>query len=322
MNSLLERKTDHADAAIVDIHNRTFKKLRISLTSACNFSCKYCVSSKNMKVERSNYVAPQQILHWVQSIQRVTPLDSVRLTGGEPSLYRDLPELIRRLKEAGIPQVGMTTNGSLLNVQAGQLAAAGLDSVNISLDAVNEQEYKRMGGRRYQQVQSSLQTALEAGLNVKINATILQNINDNQIIPLLELAMRHNIIIRFLELMPMGYLFGSKDELLVSADDILKIISNKYSFTALPREKSSTSNYYKLSGGSVFGIIGNHSTPFCRDCDRLRLDTKGNVYGCLSNEKGIALDSDKTRDALQLAMEQKQIDRFSGSSLSMRYIGG
>jgi GTP 3',8-cyclase len=124
----------------------------------------------------------------------------------------------------------------------------------------------------------------------------------------------------------MGHLYQSGDRYLFTQADILKLISQKYSIQALPRKLSSTANYWQTGDGSVFGIIANHSHPFCADCNRLRLDQKGNIYGCLSSNQPISLvnikDEGEMEEQLRKALAQKQQWQFTGSDLSMLAIGG
>jgi cyclic pyranopterin phosphate synthase len=154
----------------------------------------------------------------------------------------------------------------------------------------------------------------------------MKNRNNQEIIPLLKFANSKGLIIRFLELMKMGPLHHTVHEWLYTQDDILQTIQKQHHTVPIPRKDGSTANYWQLDNGQVFGIIANESAPFCSDCNRLRLDTSGKIYGCISNNNGIEvanLESPMQLTlALQKAMDQKQLQRFSGTELSMQAIGG
>ncbi len=317
-------------ALIKDIYNRKFKTLRVSLLSKCNLSCVYCTMGEDEVKENNTHehIAPsQQLLHSIQQLHSVLDLDTIRLTGGEPLLYHQLPALIKGIQQMGIPKITLTTNGFLLERLAKPLAAAGLQSINVSLDAIDEDIFFLMSKRRdIQRILNGIDAAIAAGLQVKINSVIMKGINENQVLPLLKFAFERNIPLRFLEIMAMGYLHDQSAKFLFSQEEILATIRQQYQFEKVVRATAATANYWMTNDGKTFGIIANESEPFCHDCNRLRLDSNGNMYGCLSSNHPIALGADDDENTLisklQLAMDQKQAVKFVGSELSMLHIGG
>jgi len=312
-----------------DPYGRKFKTLRVSLLNTCNLNCFYCTMGSEEEINFDH--RPQKsAAFFSQIISRLheqLDLETIRLTGGEPLLYRELPELIRNLKLIGIPKISMTSNGYLLGRQADALYNAGLQSINVSLDAVDEVGFYKMAKRKHlDRVLNGIETALDLGIEVKLNAVIMKGMNEDQIIPLIDYAFGKNIPIRFLEVMSMGHLHHESDKYLFSQQQLLDTIATKYSFKRLPRNASATSNYWQTPDGNTFGIIANNSEPFCQDCSRLRLDAEGNMYGCLSTNHPIAMnlaDNDYIlQEKLQQAMSQKQLHHFVGSELSMLQIGG
>jgi cyclic pyranopterin phosphate synthase len=316
---------------IEDRYGRTFKTLRISLTNSCNLACHYCVdphkenhpeNPSGKRLELDDYVKA------VGSIHKNSPLGAVRLTGGEPLLFKNISELVRRIKEMGIPEVKLTTNGVFLKGKAKELREAGLTSVNVSLDAAGAETFFKVTRRKnFDRVIQGIDESIFQGMEVKLNAVIMRRINDDQIVPLLSFARERGIVIRYLELMRMGYIQKAFDQFFFSQDEILSEISGAYPFRSLIREKSSTANYWVTDDGQKFGIIANESEPFCSDCDRLRIDSLGNIYGCLSNPEPIPFlehlnNEGEVENKLKTAMAQKQILKFAGSELSMQYIGG
>lgn len=320
----------NSPAPITDAQGRTFKTLRISLTGVCNLGCVYCTDDTDTSTGcgTSLFSDPEKIAEAVEKIHRLTPLASVRLTGGEPLLYPHLEDLIRRIRQAGIGRIKMTSNASLLGRKAQSLKAAGLDEVNISLDAIDDAIYRAVTRRKNREkVLEGIFAAQEAGLDIKLNAVVMKGLNDNQIIPLLEFARNSGLAIRFLEVMEMGYLHSQFKAHLFPQEAILQQIAEKYDFVSLGRKPGHTAQYWMMPDGFRFGIIANTSAPFCSDCNRLRLDSNGRIYGCLSNNKGIRIaeglqDPHRMQQLLTRALHQKQQTHFTGSSLSMKNIGG
>jgi cyclic pyranopterin phosphate synthase len=316
---------------IEDSFGRTFKTLRISLTEACNLACQYCVDPSKEKASEKNPGNRLNVEDYIRSvyiIHKNVSLETVRLTGGEPLLFKNITDLIKKIKEAGVSEVKLTTNGVFLKDKAKDLKLAGLSSLNVSLDAADADTFFKVTRRKnFERVVSGIEEALSVGLEVKLNAVIMRRLNDDQILPLLSFASERGITVRFLELMKMGYIQKAFDQFFFSQEEMLSTISHNYPVLKLPREKSSTANYWVTKGGQKFGIIANESEPFCADCDRLRMDSFGNIYGCLSNPEPVPFFNELNKEKeienkLQLALAQKQPVKFSGSKLSMQYIGG
>lgn len=317
--------------AIRDQYGRTFRTLRVSLLSHCNLGCVYCVAGEE-EVKEANQVtagslgAPE-LLEIIRRLHGQLGLETIRLTGGEPLLYAGLVGLVEGLRSMGIRRIAITTNGLLLERKAVPLKQAGLESINVSLDAVDEEVFRQMSRRHsVDRVIHGIDAALGAGLEVKVNAVIMKGINDGQVLPLLEFAFERGITIRFLEVMAMGHLYHSSAKYLLTQEEILRLIGQRNKLVPLDREPSATARYWMTDRGQRFGIIANESEPFCRDCDRLRLDSSGHIYGCLSDNHPIVLDpsADESQwtGKLQQALGQKQAVRFTGSDLSMLQIGG
>jgi cyclic pyranopterin phosphate synthase len=317
---------------LTDKYGRSFSTLRVSLLHHCNLGCVYCVAGdeelKQANVSgKGDTLSPPQLLAMIDRLHTRLQLDTIRLTGGEPLLYPGLVDLIRGIKDMGISQIRLTTNGFLLERLALPLKEAGLESINVSLDAIDEDVFFRMSRRHNAgRIIRGIDAALAAGLNVKMNTVVMKGINDSQLLPLVEFAFSRGIKIRFLEIMAMGHLFDQADRYLLSRDEILDILSSHHVLTPLDRTASATARYWKTDKGQVIGIIANESEPFCRDCNRLRLDSSGNIYGCLSSNHPIPLrleeDEAEWERKLAAALAQKQLVKFTGSDLSMLHIGG
>ncbi len=315
---------------IKDDLGRTFGSLRISLTDLCNLACTYCTpDDKRLSVkEISEQIKGRKYLKQVKALHEICHFEEVRLTGGEPLLFQGIEVLISELKKIGLPKVKLTTNGVVLGAKARLLKQAGLENVNVSLDALDKDRYSAMSRRNnLSQVLKSIEIAKLEGLNPKVNAVIMRGINEDQIIPLFNYFHERRIPLRYLEFMQMGHLHTDYERYLYSQAEILEKLSQEANFIPLERPKASTANYWQLSDGYQFGIIANTSRPFCEDCDRLRIGSDGKVYGCLSNEVGFDYDPDlstkeQTIRLLENALALKQRLSFQGSELSMKFIGG
>lgn len=318
--------------AIEDKYGRTFRTLRVSLLQHCNLGCVYCVSGEdagktNNSGGRSTALSVSALLEIIKRLHGQLDLDTIRLTGGEPLLYAGLVDLIGGIRSIGIKNIKLTTNGFLLEKLAAPMKAAGMESINVSLDAIDEAVFFQMSRRHSAgRIIRGIDAAMQAGLFVKINSVVMKGMNDSQILPLLDFAISRNLRIRYLEVMAMGHLHDQSGKYLFPQDAILSVIAARYRFTSLGRTGSATAHYWQTDNGHVFGIIANESEPFCKDCDRLRLDSGGSIYGCLSSNHPIVLsagDSAETwEEKLQMALLQKQAVRFTGSDLSMLHIGG
>jgi len=281
---------------------------------------------KPARTVESTLTSPD-LIKLVGRLHTLLSLETLRLTGGEPLLSSQLIPVLYGIKKFGIPAIKMTTNGFLLEDKAKALKEGGITSINVSLDAVNQQTFERISQRQnLNKIIRGIDLALDLGIPVKLNAVIMKGINEQEIIPLVEFAKSRNIQIRFLELMKMGHLHNRKDNPVFTEADILRVLASQYLFEKLPRKASATANLWQMSDNFTFGIIANESSPFCTDCDRLRIDSEGNMYGCLSSNIPIKLDNNECdsewNEKLGLALSHKQLISFTGSALSMIEIGG
>jgi len=312
--------------------DRSFRSLRLSLTEDCNMACVYCVAEGAERFVRSS-VSVETLLDRVKRLHQRLQLAEVRLTGGEPLLFGALPELVAGLQEMQIPRLSLTSNGLLLtDKKAAELKSAGLSDINLSLDAASTTTFARIGsinGAGLDRVRRAIDAALYAGIPTKLNCTVLRSYNDHEIVDLLDFTLERGLSIRFLELMKMGPSIETHDRWFVPVAEMIERIEQRYDVTALDRGQSATARYYEVRSKvgndrkGRFGTIANHSEPFCSDCDRLRLSADGNLFGCLSHPIGTPMPADDTelQSVLVRLLETKK-SVFTGSALSMKYIGG
>ena len=315
---------------MIDLHGRNINKLRISLTEVCNMACTYCVTSLSDHRRIPDELSADQMLRLVRMLKEHAGIEKVRLTGGEPLLYPNLIPVISGIRKMGIGSIGMTTNGQLLAKKVKALVEAGLQNVNLSLDSLEPEKFKRLGrvGKLHKTLEG-IEECMKIGLRVKVNMVVVKGENEDEIVKMLEYGVRQGVEIRYLELMEMGPLYKKDDFKLVTMHEILERISTRYTVQPVSAEVDSTSLRYWVPGG-YFGIIPNNSAPFCSTCSRLRLTSNGQLIGCLSNPAPLSirhlLDHPDPQEPLQKLVQKsisyKQDAAFTGSALVMSRIGG
>lgn len=249
--------------------------------------CNYCrpKGEGNLRIAHGE-LSPEAWVERIGLIRQAVPLEKVRFTGGEPLLYGAVVEVVAGCSELGIDELALTSNALRLRKYAKPLAEAGLKRVNISLDSLNPETFRRINGTKLEQVLDGIEAAREAGLKIKLNTVVQRDSNFWELAELLEYAASRQLHIRFLELMPIGPAGKDFDRLYVSGDEIREQLERIAGLDALPYERGETSRDYraKLNNGSdtLCGFILPTSTPFCDGCRRLRLDSHGRLYGCLA----------------------------------------
>ena len=317
---------------------RNFEVLRISVTSSCGLACAYCAPRTSPTPAHSHlqenpapslFLPPSLLQRKLAVLQSRLHIKEVHLTGGEPTLHRALPDLIETIALSGIKDIALTSNGFFAQELLETMKLAGLTRINFSCDSLSADGFARMSGRNVAltPLLENIDHAQQLGLPVKMNCTVVRGYNEDQITPLLRYAGNRNIPIRYLELMKMGPLHDDHQQLFVSAAEIRDKILEEYSFSNAATAIDSTANYFKTDEGFRFGTIANHTEPFCHGCNRIRMDARGNIYGCLSDPTYYQIpDSSEGQfeeidRALRNAMQTKK-SQFTGSSLSMKFIGG
>jgi cyclic pyranopterin phosphate synthase len=219
-------------------------------------------------------------------------VDKVRLTGGEPLLRRDLPDLVSRLsRRPGIRDLALTTNGVLLSAMSGDLKRAGLHRLTVSLDTLQRDRFIRLTrADELERVRAGLDRAAADFAGFKIDTVVIKGVNDDEVLPLLAFARTLGAEIRFIEYMDVGGATNWTMAQVMSRDDILALVASEHGpVTALAEDSSAPADRYRLSDGTVFGIIASTTAPFCSACDRSRLTADGLWYLCLYAARGIDL---------------------------------
>ena len=270
-----------------DSYNRQIDYIRISITDKCNLKCIYCMPPEGVKFfEEKDVMTNEEILRFVR-IAGKHGLRNIRITGGEPLMRRDIIGLISSIKQTGIRDLSITTNGISLSRHAADLKKAGLDRVNISLDTMDPDRYRSItGGGDIDCVWQSIRRAEETGLSpVKINVVPIRGVNEDEIVSFASLTFDHDYHIRFIEFMPATCNgFWQKDKY-VSSEEAKKRISVLGDLERLTFRGRGPSRNYRIKGATgVIGFISPLSDHFCGACSRLRLTANGEIRPCLFSD--------------------------------------
>ena len=323
---------------LIDQHGRPLGVLRLSLTARCNLSCPYCQPDGG----EDTRLSLNQRLQLIRACCDLG-LTTLRITGGEPLLAPDLNELLQAIQQGRnsrhdplhqLQEVALTTNGTLLDAnQAQQLQHAGLDRITISLDGATGASVSRMaglqGGDRHgeqvlQRVLQGIAAAKAAGFQaesgaIKLNSVIQRGHNDDQLLPLAQLARQQNVELRLIEYMDVGNRNGWSAAEVVTASELLSQLQQRWPMEPLGRPQHGTASRWRYrDGGGQVATVASISQPFCGDCNRLRVTADGMAYTCLFAEQGHDLrpflqtngSAGSLRAALQ-AIWQQRTDRYS-----------
>lgn len=277
---------------VFDTLQRPLINLRLSVTDRCNIRCQYCMPEKDYV-----WLPKEDILHFEEISKLVDVfvrlgVTKVRLTGGEPLLRRDLPDLIRMLAaKQGVRDLALTTNGVLLAEQARSLHAAGLHRVTVSLDTLRPDRFEALTrSRALLQVREGIEQASRLFGGLKLDAVVLRGTNEDELVPLIEYARDVGAEVRFIEYMDVGGATQWSMAHVVSRHEMLETLQQHYgAIQPIVEQTSAPADRFRLSDGTVFGIVSSTTEPFCRACDRSRLTADGLWYVCLYAAQGTDL---------------------------------
>src|SRR5580700_2323157 len=270
--------------SLFDKHGRQITDLRVSITDRCNFRCVYCRSANP-----ENHMAHHELLEWneFERLARILVglgIRKVRVTGGEPLVRPGVEDFIARLKAIGVHDLSMTTNGYLLESRVGALVAAGLDRINISLDSLDRARFERITRTKtFDQVIAGIDAAQASPLRpVKVNAVLVRGINDDEVEAFAEFARDRDLIMRFIEFMPLDADHTWTRDMVVTAAETYTRINARWPLLPVTHERSETARKYRFADGrGQIGLIAPVTQPFCGHCSRLRLTADGKLRTCL-----------------------------------------
>lgn len=333
---------------IKDQFGRLLKDLRISVIDQCNFRCVYCMPKEIFGdnypfLTKSEQLSFDEIVRLADTFAQLG-VEKIRITGGEPLLRKDLDQLIARLlKIPGIQDIALTTNGVLLAKRAKKLKAAGLDRVNLSLDAIEDEVFQQVNGRGVGTlpVMKGIEAAQAAGLKVKINMVAKKGMNESQILPMARYFKGKDVILRYIEFMDVGNHNGWDLKNVVSKRQIVNTIDKEMPLDAVESNYYGevASRYQYKDGEGEIGIISSVTDSFCGTCTRIRLSADGKLYTCLFASEGFDVKEKLRKGLTDRELKQELValwgqrkDRYSDEraegkhenrkKIEMSYIGG
>lgn len=306
---------------LVDTFGRLHRDLRISVTDRCSFRCSYC-----MPAEGTQWVSRDDVLTF-EEMDRIATLlverygiESIRLTGGEPTVRPHLAILVRRLAMLGV-DLAMTTNGAALRLVAEDLAAAGLRRVNISLDTLDRDRFRILTRRdALDATLDGIDAAIEVGFSpVKLNTVLIRGVNDDEVERLALFAREKGVSIRFIEFMPLDADETWGPKRVVPRNEILERLAAVGGFDRVGSEGKSAepAERYEWSDGSgQFGIIPSVTNAFCGDCDRIRLTAEGALRNCL-----FALEETDLRGPMRSGASDDELAALIEATVAAKWAG-
>jgi cyclic pyranopterin phosphate synthase len=326
---------------LVDSWGREIRSLRVSVTDRCNFRCRYCMPAEGLAWLPRPEVLSFEEIHRLVRLMAGMGVREVRLTGGEPLVRRDLPELVGMLAPTpGVEDLSLTTNGVLLDRLAAPLVAAGLRRLNVSLDSLSHTRFAEITRRdALDRVLKGLEVAESyPGLRpIKINSVAIRGFSETEVPALAELARRKPYVVRFLEFMPLDADERWDADKVLSGAEIRAIVEERWRLVEVPAGPSSTSRRFRFADGAgELGFVSPVTEPFCSSCDRIRLTADGRLRTCLFSRREWDLREPmragaadrELRELIREAVAHKELKHrvnepgFVRASRTMSQIGG
>ena len=323
---------------LIDSFGRVHRDLRISVTDRCNFRCTYCMPEEGMPwVPRDDILTFEEITRIARVAVERFGVDSIRITGGEPTVRAHLPVLVKRLAELDV-DLSMTTNGATLRSMARDLRSAGLQRVNISLDSLRRDRFIDITRRdELDHVLDGIDAAIDAGFApVKLNVVCMEGVNDDEIVDFATFGRQRGVQVRFIEFMPLDGGHTWERTAVVPGERIIETIGAVYPLRPLARDHEPAALWEYADGQGSVGVVPSVTEPFCATCDRVRLTAEGRMRACLfsieETDLRVLLRNGASDDVLAAAMAACVAGKWAGHAIgsvtfvqpprSMSQIGG
>ena len=303
---------------LTDLFGRVHKDFRISVTDRCNFRCQYCMPEEGLDwLKREELLSFEEITRITKILVENYGINSVRLTGGEPTLRANLSDLISMLSELPI-EIALTTNGISLDKNAHNFRSAGLHRVNISIDSLKAERFEEITLRDdMKKVITGIEASIEAGLSpVKINVVVMRGINDDEIIEFAKFGRERGVLVRFIEFMPLDADEKWSTLSVVSLDEIFSTINSVYPLEVVKRSNAPASRFRYIDGQGEIGIVASVTQKFCDTCDRIRITADGQFRNCLFSNEEFDL-----KEALRSESSDKEICELLEMAVSAKREG-
>lgn len=277
---------------LIDQFGRQVDYIRLSITDRCDFRCTYCMAEEMTFLPRDEVLSLEECLRLVKAFVQLG-VTKVRITGGEPLVRKNALWLFEEVgKLEKLKELVLTTNGSQLEKQAASLKQAGVKRINISLDSLNSERFKKITRTgELDKVLRGIQAAKQAGFeNIKLNTVLMRGTNDDEVQALVDFAIEQAIDISFIEEMPLGEVNHTRESTFVSNAETLKNLQSQYALTASTATTGGPARYWRVANSNTkIGFISPHSHNFCEACNRVRITCKGELYLCLGQEDKVDL---------------------------------
>ena len=307
---------------LVDSFGRRHRDLRISVTDRCNFRCTYCMPAEGMVWHgRDELLTFDEIERVARICVERFGFDSIRLTGGEPTVRARLPLLVGRLAALGV-DLALTTNGSTLASMAHDLHAAGLDRINISLDSLRADRFAELTRRdELLKVLAGIRAAVAAGIApVKVNVVVVRGVNDDEVVDFARFGRDEGVTVRFIEFMPLDADHRWSESAVVPSAEIVAAIHAVFPLEPIRRGSEPAERHRYLDGAGEIGVIGSVTEPFCSTCDRIRLTADGQLRACLfatdETDLRALLRAGATDEALAEALSATVAGKWAGHGIT------
>ena len=307
----MHRMDPVSQPALIDGFGRRISYLRLSLTDRCDLRCSYCMPERMQFLPRAEVLSLEEA-HRLALAFIDRGVTKIRLTGGEPLVRRDMIELVRALGRrlgSGLEELTLTTNGTQLRQFAPDLAEAGVERVNVSLDTLDRATFERLTRRdRLETVLDGIAAAREAGLKVKLNTVALKGVNEHEIPAMIEWAHGEGHDVTLIEVMPLGEVDGERIDHYLPLDAVRSDLENRWTLTPSGHRTGGPSRYVNIAEtGGRLGFITPLTGNFCEGCNRVRVTATGQLYACLGGREQVdlraAVRSDDPDRALAEALD-------------------
>ena len=307
---------------LIDGFGRVHRDLRISVTDRCNFRCTYCMPQEGMQWQRrQDLLSFEEIERVAQIMVERFGVNAIRLTGGEPTVRAKLSILVAKLAALNV-DLAMTTNGVTLPLLADELRSAGLQRINISLDSLRADRFEELTRRNeLPRVLEGIEAALQAGFDpVKVNVVVMKGINDDEIVDFAHFGRERDLVVRFIEFMPLDADEGWSNDQVMTQAEILTSLSGEFELVPITRTSAPATRWRYADGRGEVGIVASVSESFCDSCDRVRITADGQFRNCLfateETDVRALLRNGASTDEIAEALQRSVSSKWAGHSIN------
>lgn len=311
--------------AMTDAIGRRMRKLRVSLLDACNMRCGYCMPDNPQFLHHTKWLSADGLIRITGNLVNLG-VEEIRLTGGEPTLRSDFMQVVAGMSELPMQKLGLTTNGLLLEKFLDALADTNCRHLNISLDSLDTENFKRITKiDGLEKVLTAIRRARNLGFHVKVNMVVMRGVNEHEVLDMVDFAAQERVSVRFLEAMNIGVMKPKFAAQFIPSHEMIATIRTHYTLTKQPDPVDFTAYTFTTDHGADIGFIASESEAFCGTCSRLRLTPVGHLRPCLFTDVGInltTLNADEYPQAIAAILLKKPTGRIEHVSQPMYQIGG